>query len=281
MTSPRAANYSGLQAHPSGLTEVWADTARHTEIVDGHAAGRGAVLSMALAETAVSAAKERFGRIDVLVNNAGYGQLGWFENNSEEQVRHQFEVIVFGAMSGTRAVLPLMRAQRSGHILTVSSIAGLVSGPSSSIYASSKFALEGWMEGLAGELKPLGIKVTILEPGFFRTDFLDPSSVKYGAFDIAEYAEASAKVRVENEQINHCQVGDPAKFGALLLKVSDLAESPLRLAAGSDGVEWATAKGKSLHAEAEKWRHLSTSTDGDKSASKPSSPPPIVSSSNI
>jgi NAD(P)-dependent dehydrogenase (short-subunit alcohol dehydrogenase family) len=220
------------------------------------------------AAAAVAAAKERFGRVDVLVNNAGYGQLGWFENNSEEQIRRQFETNVFGAMHVTRAVLPLMRAQRSGHVFTISSIAGLISVAGSSIYAASKFAVEGWMEGLAQELKPLGIAATVIEPGFFKTDFLDASSVSYGAYDISDYAEQAAKFKAWHNEMNHQQVGDPAKLGALLIRLSEMREPPERLAAGSDAAGWALGKAEQLRSEAEKWRSLSVSTDGEAPANK-------------
>ncbi|NHF65606.1 SDR family NAD(P)-dependent oxidoreductase [Xanthomonas hortorum] len=215
------------------------------------------------AEAAVAAAKERFGRIDVLVNNAGYGQLGWFENTSDALIRRQFETNLFGAMNVTRAVLPVMRQQRSGHVFTVSSVAGLVSVSGSSVYSASKFAVEGWMEGLAAELKPLGIASTIVEPGFFRTDFLDASSVSYGDRNIAEYAEASAKFRAWHDEMNHKQVGDPAKLGAAIVKISAMASPPLRFAAGSDAYGLVIKKAQELREGAEQVRELSISTDGN------------------
>jgi NAD(P)-dependent dehydrogenase (short-subunit alcohol dehydrogenase family) len=215
------------------------------------------------AEAAVAAAKERFGRIDVLVNNAGYGQLGWFENTSDALIRRQFETNLFGAMNVTRAVLPVMRQQRSGHVFTVSSVAGLVSVSGSSVYSASKFAVEGWMEGLAAELKPLGIASTIVEPGFFRTDFLDASSVSYGDRDIAEYSEASAKFRAWHDDMNHKQIGDPAKLGAAIVKISAMSSPPLRFAAGSDAYGLVIKKAQELREGAEQMRALSISTDGN------------------
>lgn len=212
-------------------------------------------------EAAVAAAKQRWGRIDVLVNNAGYGQLGWFENTSMEQIRRQFETNVFGAMQVTRAILPMMRAQRSGHVFTISSIAGLVSVAGTCVYAASKFAVEGWMEGLTRELRPLGIAATVIEPGFFRTDFLDPTSVSYGEYDLRDYAEAAAEARARNDERNHRQAGDPAKLGAVLLKLADAAEPPVRFAAGTDAAKLVIMKAESLRSEAEKWRPLSASTD--------------------
>lgn len=214
------------------------------------------------AAAAVEAAKGRFGRIDVLVNNAGYGQLGWFENTSDEQIRKQFETNVFGAMHVTRAVLPVMREQRSGHVFTVSSIAGFVAFPGSSIYSASKFAVEGWMESLAQELKPLGIAATLIEPGFFRTDFLDTSSVTYGAYDISDYAEQAAQFKAWHDNMNHQQIGDPAKLGAAMIKLSEMEAPPVRFAAGSDAFGFALDKAETLRSEAERLRELSSSTDG-------------------
>jgi NAD(P)-dependent dehydrogenase (short-subunit alcohol dehydrogenase family) len=214
------------------------------------------------AQAAVEAAKQQFWRIDVLVNNAGYGQIGWFENTSDKQIRDQFETNVFGSMNVTRAVLPLMRAQRSGHIFTYSSIAGVLAFAGSSIYSASKFAVEGWMEGLAQEVKPLGIVATIIEPGFFRTDFLDTSSVGYGEYDVADYAEASAVFRKWHDEKNHQQPGDPAKLGAAMLTLAEMPQPPLRFAAGSDAVEFVLSKADSLRAEVEKLKGLSVSTDG-------------------
>jgi NAD(P)-dependent dehydrogenase (short-subunit alcohol dehydrogenase family) len=255
-------------------------TARNPATIEGALGTSDRLLAVQLdvtkpegAEAAVAAAKARFGRIDVLVNNAGYGQLGWFETISDEQIRRQFETNVFGAMHVARAVLPLMRAQRSGHVFTISSIAGLISVAGSSIYAASKFAVEGWMEGLAQELKPLGINATVIEPGFFKTDFLDASSVTYGAYDIGDYAEQVAKFKAWHDEMNHQQVGDPAKLGTLLLQLSDMAEPPVRLAAGSDAAEWAVQKGQQLSAEADTLRALSDSTDSEVPTNKPTKLP--------
>jgi NAD(P)-dependent dehydrogenase (short-subunit alcohol dehydrogenase family) len=211
---------------------------------------------------AIVATKVRFGRIDVLVNNAGYGQLGWFENISDEQIHKQFETNVFGAMHVARAVLPVMREQRSGHVFTVSSVAGFVAFPGSSIYSASKFALEGWMEGLAHELKPLGIAATLIEPGYFRTDFLDTSSVAYGAYDITDYSERAAQFKVWQDGMNHQQIGDPAKLGIVMIKLAEMNEPPVRFAAGGDAVGFALDKAKALRSEVERMLELSSSTDG-------------------
>jgi len=214
------------------------------------------------ATAAVDAAMQKFGRIDVLVNNAGYGQIGWFENTSDRQIRNQFETNVFGSMNVTRAVLPHMRTQRSGHIFTYSSIAGILAFPGSSVYSASKFAVEGWMEGLAQEVKPLGIAATIIEPGFFRTDFLDTRSVAYGEYDIQDYSEAAAAFKKWHDEHNHQQLGDPAKLGAVMLKLADMPEPPLRFAAGSDAVGFVIGKADALRTGAEALKTLSVSTDG-------------------
>lgn len=221
------------------------------------------VTDPAQGEAAASAAVAQFGRIDVLVNNAGYGQLGWFENLSEEQIQRQFNTNVFGAMHVTRAVLPYMRKQKAGHVFTVTSVAGLIAVAGSSIYGASKFAVEGWMEGLHQELAPLGIATTAIEPGFFKTDFLDSSSVSYGEKDIEEYAEASARFKAFHDEMNHQQLGDPAKLGLLMMKLAEMKETPVRLAAGSDAAEWVIKKGDSLREEATKWQEYSSSTDRD------------------
>lgn len=212
---------------------------------------------------AVETANNQFGRIDVLVNNAGYGQLGWFEDTTEEQIRQQFETNVFGVMNVTRAVLPIMRSQRSGNIFTISSVSGIFSVAGGAVYASSKFAVEGLMEGVAQELKPLGIFSTIIEPGFFKTDFLDNSSVKYSENSIDDYTAQYEDFRKWHENMNHKQIGDPDKLGKLLVKLSNMTEPPIRLAAGSDGMNCVLEKAENLRSEAEHNKELSTSTDGD------------------
>lgn len=210
---------------------------------------------------AVAAAKKAFGRIDVLVNNAGYGQLGWFENMTDAQVREQFEVNLFGSMNVVRAVLPLMRAQHSGYVVQFSSIAGQIAPAGSSTYSASKFAVEGWMEGLAAEIGPLGIHATIIEPGFFNTDFLDPSSVKYASGAISDYAPAATAFRAWHDDMNHKQQGDPARLGEVIVQLAGMKEPPLRFIAGSDGVPIVLKKAEELRAGAERMRTLSISTD--------------------
>lgn len=213
------------------------------------------------AASAVRAAQEQFGRIDVLVNNAGYGQLGAFEEVSAEAVQQQFAVNVFGLMEMTRAVLPAMRQQRSGHLFNISSIGGLQGGDRYSIYAASKFAVEGFSESLSAELALFGIRVTIVEPGFFRTDFLENTSVKYGSRNIDDYAEASAASKAFYDERGGKQVGDPAKLGAALVRLANDPHPPVRFPVGTDAVAVAEEKITQVQTEVERWRELSVSTD--------------------
>lgn len=212
-------------------------------------------------DTAVDEAVERFGRVDVLVNNAGYGQLGAFEEVSRNHISRQFDTNVFGVFDVTRAILPTMRRQRSGHIITISSIAGMSGGAGSSVYCASKHAVSGWSEALAEELAPFGIKVTCVYPGRFRTDFLDRSSVRYGDIPIAEYAEFSA-ARIRSLDANsHLQAGDPQKFALAVLDLASTNEPPVWLAGGSEGYRVFVAKADALRDNAEQWRNVSISLD--------------------
>jgi len=226
------------------------------------------VTDEAQALAAVEQAQSAFGRIDVLVNNAGYGQLDHFEQIAAADIRRQFDTNVFGLMNVTRAVLPLMRRQRAGHVLNLSSMGGVLGFGGASVYCATKFAVEGFSESLAQELKPLGIHVTLVEPGFFRTDFLDASSVRYGQHVVADYAEAAAAQRAFFDQRNHRQAGDPDKLAAVLVQLAHQAEQarqaepPLRFAAGSDAVEAIGATLAERQREIERWRALSVSTDG-------------------
>jgi NAD(P)-dependent dehydrogenase (short-subunit alcohol dehydrogenase family) len=213
------------------------------------------------AEAAVEIALARFGRIDVLVNNAGYGLLGMFEENTPEAIERQYATNVFGLMHVTRAVLPVMRRQRSGHIFNLSSIGGLLSRAGGSLYCSTKFAVEGFSEGLADELAQFGIHVTLVEPGFFRTDFLDGSSVQYGAKAIEDYAATSSAIREFFNGRNHQQAGDPAKLAVAMVRLASEERPPLRFTAGSDAVEMLGGKIAALQEELNRWRKLSVSTD--------------------
>ncbi|MGV6871803.1 SDR family NAD(P)-dependent oxidoreductase [Pseudochelatococcus sp. B33] len=218
------------------------------------------VTDQASIDAAVADASRRFGRIDVLVNNAGYGQLGAFEQQSVADIDRQFATNVFGVFAVTRAVLPLMRAQRSGLVFTVSSTGGLAGAEGGSIYCATKHALEGWSESLRIELAQFGIRTTLIEPGFFRTDFLDPSSVSYGDIAIPDYANYSAGVRAHLDRINHRQAGDPAKLGKAVVTLVASDDPPVRFAASADAYDILIARAETNRAEADRWRELSRST---------------------
>lgn len=221
------------------------------------------VTDAAAARAAVDAALARFGRIDVLVNNAGYGHLAVFEETTAQDAQAQYDTNVFGLMHVTRAVLPAMRAQRSGRVFNISSVGGIVGGESGTLYCASKFAVEGFSESLAGEVARFGVQVTVVEPGFFRTDFLEPTSVRHGSHPIADYAEAATALRAFYDARSRNQAGDPAKLGQALIALADAPAQPVRWAAGTDAVGMVEAKIASLKAELDAWRALSLSTDGD------------------
>jgi NAD(P)-dependent dehydrogenase (short-subunit alcohol dehydrogenase family) len=215
------------------------------------------------AAQAVQSAVDAFGRIDVLVNNAGRGLLGAVEEASDTSVRAVYEVNVFGTLTMQRAVLPIMRRQRSGHIINISSVGGLLGSPGWGIYCSTKFAMEGFSEALAQEVRPLGIWVTIVEPGYFRTDFLDASSLGTEENVIADYEGTAGAVRAHAVDVNHAQPGDPVKAAAAIVDIASAAEPPVHLLLGTDCVALVEAKIEDLEADIEAWRPLSTSTDHD------------------
>jgi NAD(P)-dependent dehydrogenase (short-subunit alcohol dehydrogenase family) len=221
------------------------------------------VTSLDSAQAATEAAVGRFGRIDVLVNNAGNFYAGYFEELTPEQVRAQIEVNLFGSMNVTRAVLPVMRKQRSGHVVALSSLAGIVGGEFASAYAASKFGVEGWMEALHAEVGPFGIKTTIVEPGYFRTELLEPASTTWAADSIDDYAERTAAMVPAWKAMNGQQQGDPAKFATALVQIVDQAQPPLRWVAGSDAVAAVEQKAHDLLAQADAYRDLSTSLAHD------------------
>jgi len=212
---------------------------------------------------AVAAARKRFGRIDVLVNNAGYGQLGAFELVSAQAIARQFATNLFGAFAITRAVLPVMRAQRSGHIISISSIAGVTGISGSSIYCASKFALEGWSESLGEELARFGIRTTLIEPGRFRTDFLDASSVAYGDLVIDDYVDDAARRKADLEAANHRQAGDPVRLGRAVVELAHDAQPPVRFAAGTEAYTVLRQRADRLAAQAQAWADLTLSLDLD------------------
>lgn len=195
------------------------------------------VVHEAEAVSAAKAAVDHFGRIDVLVNNAGFGLFGAMEEVSDAEVRKQFDTNFFGLMNVTRSVLPAFRAQGRGHIINISSTSGVSGFPGSSSYCASKFAVEGASECLRLELRPLGIFVTIVQPGGFRTNFLDASSVVIAERTIDSYPENSAAIRSGIGEANGKQDGDPAKLARALLALADQETPPMRFVAGDDAFE--------------------------------------------
>jgi NAD(P)-dependent dehydrogenase (short-subunit alcohol dehydrogenase family) len=217
------------------------------------------ITSLASAEAAVQAAVDRFGRIDVLVNNAGNFYAGFFEELSPEQVRAQIETNLIGPMNDTRAVLPVLRAQRSGKVVTISSTAGIVGQAFCSAYAASKFGVEGWMESLRFEVEPFGIHTTIVEPGFFRTELLTKESTAYAELSIDDYAEQTAETRPAWEAMSGKQTNDPAQHARALLTVVDQEQPPLRWVAGADAVAAVEHKANELLVQVAAYRELSSS----------------------
>lgn len=215
------------------------------------------------AQTAVDAAVARFGRIDVLVNNAGNFFAGFFEELSPEQVRGQFETLLFGPMNVTRAILPTMRRQRAGLLLNISSTAGITGGMFCSAYAAAKFGLEGWTESLAVEIAQFGIRTMLVEPGFFRTELLTQDSTTFAQPSIQDYAERSKATTEAWSGMSGKQGGDPAKLARAIVHLAGLDVQPTRFAGGADAVDVFESKAKALLAEAGAHRELSTSLAHD------------------
>ncbi|MEV2255603.1 SDR family oxidoreductase [Streptomyces sp. NPDC050147] len=214
------------------------------------------VTSLDDAHAAAQAAVDRFGHIDVLINNAGNFYAGFFEEISPEHMHRQVETNLYGPMNVTRAVLPVMRRQRDGHIITLSSIAGLVGAEFNAAYAASKFGVEGWMEALHHDIAPYNIRTTIVEPGFFRTELLVDASTTWPEPTIDDYAERTTATVEAWKSINGQQPGDPTKLAHALLTIADHNEPPQRFLAGADAIEGATAKAKELLTQAEASREL-------------------------
>ncbi|MES2534067.1 MAG: oxidoreductase [Pseudomonadota bacterium] len=219
------------------------------------------VTDEAQAAKAVEAAIARFGRIDVLVNNAGFGLLGAVEEATADEVRKLYETNVFGLLNVTRAVLPSMRARRSGHVLNLSSLGGHQSGPGFGVYCSTKFAVEGLNQALHKELAPLGVHVTAVEPGYFRTDFLESTSLTVSPRLIADYEGTSGQVRIAAKQISLNQPGDPEKLAQAVIAMVESANPPMRLPLGTDTLQVIRDSMASLAAETAAWEHLAASTD--------------------
>jgi NAD(P)-dependent dehydrogenase (short-subunit alcohol dehydrogenase family) len=216
------------------------------------------------AAAAVKAAVQRFGRIDVLVNNAATFEAGFFEEMPAAQFERQLAANLFGQLNVTRAVLPVMRKQRAGHVITISSTAGLASGAEfTSAYAASKFAVEGWMEALRVEVAPFGIHTTVVNPGFFRTELLSEQSTSYAEPSIPDYAERGAALRAAWKSMHRQQAGDPAKLAQALLTIAAQEPPPRRFLAGADAIATAEQKISDLRADIESNRQLSASLTFD------------------
>jgi len=215
------------------------------------------------AKAAVAAVVNRFGRIDVLVNNAGNFYAGFFEELSPEDFRAQIETNLFGPVNVTRAVLPVMRAQRRGLIVTISSTGGISGQAFVSAYSAAKFGVEGWIESLAPEVAPFGIRTMLVEPGFFRTELLTDESTKWPDASIDDYAEKTRQTVTAWKKMNGLQGGDPAKLAKALIQLAGSDEPPLRWPAGADAVETFEKKAKELLGQASAHRALSSSLAHD------------------
>jgi NAD(P)-dependent dehydrogenase (short-subunit alcohol dehydrogenase family) len=243
---------------------------RREAVTDGLGPDHDRLLSLELdvrdatqARTAIAAARARFGAIDVLVNNAGYGHMGFFEEMAIADAQDQFATNVYGVFNVTWAALPAMRAARTGRIFNVSSLGGILGAQLGSFYCASKFAIEGFSECLAKEVAPFGLFVTLVEPGPFRTDFLTPESMRFGAGRIADYDDRRGPMRTAFEERNGLQPGDPVKLAEAIVYLANQPEPPLHFFAGSIAVTAATEKLANTRAEVERWRDLSVGTDGD------------------
>ena len=219
------------------------------------------VTDEAEAAAAVQAAVARFDRIDVLVNNAGFGLIGAVEEASAADVRRIYETNVFGLLSVTRAVLVQMRSQRSGHVVNFSSLGGYRSAAGFGVYCSTKFAVEGLSEALHDELAPLGIHVTVVEPGYFRTDFLDATSLADSGSRIDDYAGTAGAVRSRAATLNHEQPGDPDRLAQAIVALVGAKDPPLRLPLGTDAIARIEEKHAFVERELAAWRSLAASTD--------------------
>jgi NAD(P)-dependent dehydrogenase (short-subunit alcohol dehydrogenase family) len=215
------------------------------------------------AQAAVTAAVERFGRIDVLVNNAGNFYAGFFEEITPQDFRAQVETTLFGPLNVTRAVLPVMRAQRSGLVVAISSTAGIVGQEFCTAYAAAKFGVEGWIESLTPEVAPFGIRTMLVEPGFFRTELLSPESTNYAQPSIDDYAERTNQTVAAWNAMNGQQGGDPAKLANALVQLASQDEPPLRFAAGADAIATIEQKAKDLLAQVDAYRELSSNLAHD------------------
>ena len=218
------------------------------------------------ARNVAAEAAKSFGRIDVLVNNAGSGLLSAVEEATDDEVKRNYETNVFGLLKVTRAVLPQMRRQRSGHVINFSSVGGLLGSAGWGLYCSTKFAVEGITEAMAIELAPLGIQATAVEPGYFRTDFLDGSSLTRAKNTIAAYAETSCRMRDFVVHVNHKQPGDPVKLAAAIVRLAASTKPPVHLPLGNDTLTDYRAKTATFEKEIAEWQDVITGTDHDEVA---------------
>ncbi|MEG5266294.1 oxidoreductase [Pseudomonas sp. JDS28PS106] len=211
------------------------------------------------AATAIASAVSHFGRIDVIVNNAGFGLLGALEELSDTEVRQLFDTNVFGLLNVTRAALPVLRSQGSGHIINISSLAGFHGDAGASAYCATKFAVEGITECLAVEIAPLGLHATVVEPGYFRTEFLSDKSMRFASKVIDDYADTAGSMRSAATEVHGQQANDPRKLAQALVLLANEQKPPLRFTAGSDAVEYFEAELQKRHDGLAQWRELSVS----------------------
>jgi len=211
---------------------------------------------------------EKFGSIDVLANNAGFGLLGGVEEISDQEARRVYETNVFGLLKVTRAVLPHMRRQRSGHVINFSSVGGLTGSAGWGIYCSTKFAVEGVTEALAKELAPLGIFATTVEPGYFRTNFLASASLLRAEKTIEDYAETAAAMREIATKVSYHQPGDPVKLAAAIVRLAGSPKPPVHLPLGTDTLKHYREKTEAFDKEIAEWHDVITSTDHDDVAAR-------------
>ncbi|MGB9097649.1 oxidoreductase [Erwinia sp.] len=219
------------------------------------------VTEAAAIKSAVDQAFNLTGKIDVLVNNAGYGLLGSVEEATEEEVAQLFDVNFHGTRRVTQAALPHLRQQRSGHIINITSIAGIAPNPGSGMYSASKFAVEGMSKGLAQEVAPLGIHVTLVEPGAFRTDFLSDHSLRRSPAKVADYAETAGAVVAKLDDFAGNQLGDPERAAEALIAVTNVTQPPLHLLLGSDALKRSEQMQAAFRHDVERWREVTLSTD--------------------
>lgn len=220
-------------------------------------------------QRALADAISHFGRIDILLNNAGFGLLGAIEEGSDEEIRRMYNTNVFGLLNVIREVLPYMRKQHSGHIINISSVGGLTASAGWGLYCSTKFAVEGITEALATEVKPLGIQATVVAPGYFRTNFLDVSSLNTANNIIEDYAETSGKVRKQAGALNYKQPGDPKKFAQAILRLAASPNPPVHLPIGKDTLHYFKQKMEKFNIEVGQWYDVITSTDHDDVPNEP------------